>query len=79
MTCLCKFFAVFIIAQDPVIALSIREVGRRPASRQNLLPGFGLSVVCLPFGALGLETPGEIEGSKEIWQQELMSRVTAET
>lgn len=79
MTRLCKFFAVFIIARDPVIALSIREVRSRSASHQNLLPGFGLSVVCLPFGALGLETLSEIEGSRETWQQELMSRVTAET
>lgn len=73
------FFAMFIIARDPVIALSVREVGRGPASRQNLLPGFGLSVVCLPFSALGLETHGEIEGSRKTWQQELTSRVTAET
>lgn len=70
---------MFIIAGDPVIALSNGQVGRQPASCQNLLPGSGLSVVGLPFGALGLETRGEIEGSRKTWQQELTSRVTAET
>lgn len=65
------FLALFIIAWDPVIALSFREVGRRPASLQNLLPGFVLSVFACPLVHLDLRLSVRLKGAGKLGDKSL--------